>query len=348
MDRATTSRSAWMMSSFRFGRSALSVIAALSASACGVLGADLFTGGAGGSPSTGGAGGTGGTMSSSVGGAVNASSQSSSSGFNVAASSSSSGGPRCGNGICEVGEDSLNCHQDCESNGSAGPGGSGGGGTCDHPACDTGNTLDPSCDPCAATVCASDDYCCNTAWDGQCVDEADEMCGPCCGNGECNNSEGCNSCEDDCGACPVMPTCPHSACFVGDALDPMDCRDPCADEVCAQMGGCCGGPNYGGDCQTLATMLCGADPCITDVCAAMPACCTNGWTQACVDQAKTTCNTQCNCAHSICTDGDKLDPGCNPCAAAVCTVDDYCCNAGWDGICVGEVATICGIVCGPR
>jgi len=69
------------------------------------------------------------------------------------------------------------------------------------------------------------------------------------------------------------------------------------------------------------------------------------WSQACVDQAKTSCNTQCNCAHSICQNGAALPTDCNPCVAELCKVDDYCCNTDWDGLCIGEVESICGITC---
>jgi len=69
------------------------------------------------------------------------------------------------------------------------------------------------------------------------------------------------------------------------------------------------------------------------------------WDQACVDQAKMSCKHQCNCQHSICQNGGPLGNDCNPCVTELCKVDDYCCNNGWDGQCVGEVGSICGITC---
>ncbi len=51
------------------------------------------------------------------------------------------------------------------------------------------------------------------------------------------------------------------------------------------------------------------------------------------------------CAHPKCEVGGPLDPACDPCVAAVCALDSFCCNINWDGQCVAEVATICGETC---
>lgn len=243
--------------------------------------------------------------------------------------------PVCGDSLCNGTENPQNCAQDC---------------SCSHPVCETGGPLVADCDPCVEMVCAADPYCCDQGWDGPCVGAAESMCGAgCCGDGQCDG-EDCASCEQDCGVCPPEPQCPHSVCFDGGPLDPALCFDPCADEVCMAQPACCEGspPGWGGSCTVLAQMTCGADPCITAVCAMDPTCCTDNWTQACIDLAKTECNTQCDCAHNICEGdqpGDPLTPTCNPCVEAVCEVDPYCCSDDWDGYCVGEVETICGINC---
>jgi hypothetical protein len=53
------------------------------------------------------------------------------------------------------------------------------------------------------------------------------------------------------------------------------------------------------------------------------------------------------CAHDVCSVGDKLTVGCDPCATAVCAQDSYCCDVEWDQLCVDEVAQFCmGITCG--
>ena len=263
--------------------------------------------------------------------------------------------PTCGDGQCNGNETGQTCAQDC---------------SCAHNICQTGDPLAADCDPCVTMVCAQDPFCCDNSWDGTCVSEADSICGAgCCGDGQCNGvdcascpqdcggvcvcgdgkceAEDCASCAQDCGVCVPEPECPHSVCFVGSALDPSVCFDPCAEEVCMADPNCCMGspPPWGGECTVLGHMTCGADACITAVCNQDPTCCTDNWTQACVDLAKTECNTQCDCAHTICTEGAALAATCNPCVDAVCTVDPYCCQGGWDGYCVGEVEKICGINC---
>ncbi|KAI9324948.1 aspartic peptidase domain-containing protein [Zopfochytrium polystomum] len=58
-----------------------------------------------------------------------------------------------------------------------------------------------------------------------------------------------------------------------------------------------------------------------------------------------TTTTATTCAHSICTTGTKLKSSCDPCAAQIIAQDSYCGSTSWDSVCVGEVASICGITC---
>jgi hypothetical protein len=51
------------------------------------------------------------------------------------------------------------------------------------------------------------------------------------------------------------------------------------------------------------------------------------------------------CAHAICTTGNKLVSGCNPCATKICAKDSYCCTVGWNKYCVDEVSSICHQSC---
>ena len=53
----------------------------------------------------------------------------------------------------------------------------------------------------------------------------------------------------------------------------------------------------------------------------------------------------CGCAHAFCDVGVALVASCDPCVAAICAVDPFCCTTEWDSICVDEVATECGITC---
>lgn len=101
----------------------------------------------------------------------------------------------------------------------AGGGGTGGGGTgpsCDHAPCEIGAALTADCDPCAAALCATDAFCCDTSWDEYCVQEAQGL--------------------SECGCTPPV-VCAHDLCTAGDALDPA--CDPCAQTVCEADGFCC-------------------------------------------------------------------------------------------------------------
>jgi hypothetical protein len=47
---------------------------------------------------------------------------------------------------------------------------------CLHDICETGAALDPSCDTCAAQICESDTFCCDTEWSDECVGEVASIC----------------------------------------------------------------------------------------------------------------------------------------------------------------------------
>jgi hypothetical protein len=60
--------------------------------------------------------------------------------------------------------------------------------TCAHSTCAAGAMLHPACDACAGQICAVDPYCCNNAWDAQCVAEVQSVCGQTC-NGQAQSDE---------------------------------------------------------------------------------------------------------------------------------------------------------------
>lgn len=255
----------------------------------------------------------------------------------------------CGDGVCDMalGETNALCPQDCA-------------GMCAHSICQPSqDPLDNNCDPCVVSVCNQNPDCCNKGWGGDCVGLVNQLCNnACCGDGQCVGEQ-CDGCVDDCGHCPPGPTCAHSICKGSDNAAPLNtqnCFDPCMDLVCANINAttdnCCQPepPAWSAECTDLAHNLCPEYTCIQDVCAALPTCCTGHWTAACVAKAVDTpsCKTSCDCAHDPCSagpDGTPLDAGCDPCVAAVCAADTYCCNNDWDGICVGEVGTLCGVQC---
>lgn len=55
------------------------------------------------------------------------------------------------------------------------------------------------------------------------------------------------------------------------------------------------------------------------------------------DLAETTCG------HSICETGPAVSSTCDTCVVNICSRDPFCCTTSWDGICVGEVSSVCGL-----
>jgi len=81
----------------------------------------------------------------------------------------------------------------------------------------------------------------------------------------------------------------------------------------------------------------------TDCAAQGQVCTLDGGTAACVSPPQV-------CGHDICAVGGPLTAGCDTCAGSICAADPFCCIVAWDGICVGEVTTVCQETCpaGPR
>ncbi len=340
----------------------------------GAIGGSGGTGGAGGS---GASTGTGGSGASSTGGSGG--SGASSTGGMPNGGTGGTTGPVCGDGICEAAEQNT-CPADCQPADCAHPTCEEGvaldpacspcvAAICQNDAycCDTawdGSCANATNNPmfgctacCGNGTCGAGENCDSCAadcgscvcGDGQCLGETCESCaqdcGACsCGDGACTPGVGetCSSCQVDCGICQ---NCPHSACFAGAALDPVVCQEACPDLVCAMNQNCCTVNGWNAACQNLSLQLCPGNECIESVCAQNPSCCNANWTQACVELAKTTCNVGCDCAHSVCQDGEKMVKTCSRCVEDVCTMDPYCCDQAWDGICVDEAQYVCLIDC---
>ncbi len=203
-----------------------------------------------------------------------------------------------GYGKCLIGPDEP-CPEDSTGPGMGGNGaggnGAGGGSTgCAHDLCESGVALVASCDPCAAEVCAADDYCCDMDWDGLCVALVDDLC-----DNLCN---------------PVV-MCEHSVCMTGDALT--DGCDPCVTSVCAADDLCCdeivgwdttcvAAVKNGNDHPACAHLCCAHNECLAgaaldascslcaqNVCMLDSWCCTEEWDSLCV--AKAQAEPSCNC-----------------------------------------------------
>ncbi|HZO14056.1 MAG TPA: DUF6748 domain-containing protein [Polyangiaceae bacterium] len=106
--------------------------------------------------------------------------------------------------------------------------------SCAHSECSAGTKLDASCSSCADSVCAADSYCCNNEWDSICVAAAEQSCQTCT---------------------PPAPTCAHSECGTGVALE--------------------------SECSSCAKAVCGIDS----------YCCNNEWDSVCVDEAASMCGS---------------------------------------------------------
>ncbi|MDZ4824535.1 MAG: hypothetical protein SH856_13840, partial [Flavobacteriales bacterium] len=213
-------------------------------------------------------------------------------------------------------------------------------------------------DPCAASVCAVDPFCCNTAWDSICASEAaaDPNCAYCLtplGTLGCTDINACNynpaACADD-GSCILPDGCNDPAACNYDAAA------LCDDGSCLYTSGGCNEVGY-------ADL---SGPCATSVCSYDSFCCTNAWDSICANEAATDANcayclnailgctdpTACNYnAAAQCDDGSCIaaaptadcdvagysDLG-GPCAASVCALDSFCCDVSWDGICAISAA----------
>ena len=290
------------------------------------------------------------------------------------------GGPNaCGNGWCQQGqgENCKTCPQDC------GPCAACGDGECwgDGESC---ITCPQDCGACAGSccqaqngpgcenievmkcVCAMDPYCCDTAWDGICVSEAQQDCGadcPCIPN--CQGKQcGPDGCGGSCGQCPPGVPCNNQGqCGAPDACGngwcqnwqgetcetcPQDCGEcpKCGDGQCQADGGencqsCpedCGPCNGGSCCEAHQSVGCD-DPEITQcVCAMDPYCCQQMWDDICVDEAINQCKAQCDdpCEPQCWTaDGTIMECGPDGCGGVcgICNDASQCVNGKCVGVC---------------
>lgn len=193
----------------------------------------------------------------------------------------------------------------------------------------------PSCNnpDIAACVCAQDAYCCESAWDGQCVGEVNEFkCGACAiPDAGATDSSGTDSVKIDAGPMDVQAGT-QTCCEV--AKTP-SCKDvSIAKCVCAQDGFCCSsawdnlcvgevnkygcgvcavpdaGPTDGGMADAGSSDASPPDAWNGDVPVSSSDCCVASATPGCATKSV---------------------------AACVCAKDSYCCTNKWDSICVGEV-----------
>lgn len=112
-------------------------------------------------------------------------------------------------------------------------------------------------------------------------------------------------------------------------------KEPCSTGADCQFNHHCDNPKAGScahhKCVTGKGLLSTCDPCVTQICANTPSCCAQPITGTCL--------------HPLCDQGGALKTGCHACVNSICAVDPYCCNTFWDGLCVAEVQSVCGLSC---
>ncbi|MEC9073411.1 MAG: hypothetical protein VX938_13555, partial [Myxococcota bacterium] len=194
-----------------------------------------------------------------------------------------------------------------------------------------------------ACVCAIDSYCCDTMWDSICVTQADTDCGAACSCDEPGADIACSS-DLDCAKCDTGDLCLGTWSCAGGQCVPGDLVE-CAP---SEIGGCvvnqCD-PSTG-SCQEIDDGSCeDADPCTNDVCDMETGECSNelacGTNHPCESAPYPTSKdeeiTACVCGGSEeDSDGDGQPDF---------EGDSWCCDNGWDSLCVSEAQSYCGAIC---
>ncbi len=207
-----------------------------------------------------------------------------------------------------------------------------GGGAC----CEAHGGLgceDPDVESC---VCEQDAFCCETAWDGVCVEEVDSFgCGMCEAGESCCQPHMGPGCQDDEVAacvCEAMPQCCEEGwgpeCVA--AVDMMECG------MCEMDAGDCCVENNSPACNQPDVAAC--------VCESSPECCEDVWSQACADSVEILGCGVCQFEPGPCCEAGN-GPGCEDpdIAACVCDVAPGCCENEWNDVCADLVGFLgCG------
>ena len=202
----------------------------------------------------------------------------------------------CGNGVCEAGEDSTTCPEDC----TAGECPAGQVADCDGSGeCWTEAWIaDGFCDGTAQQYGA--DLCCYDNDGGDCTEEeCAPIAGACCTDGACTEVL-----PDDCEA--------NGGTFVGGSCEAFPCGSEYED---------CGDPAAGSCFEENGSAGCDNEICCATVCEVDDACCLAEWDAICVEYANQFCNpNQGNCAAGEVEDCD----GSGECWTEAWVGDGYC------------------------
>ena len=185
---------------------------------------------------------------------------------------------------------------------------------CPHDVCSVGAPLSPSCDACAANVCAGDAACCDAYWDATCVAEAGFVCQECQG--------------------PCSPTtCPDGCC------DPMS--GVCSHDGCEFYGVPCGGNHPDPMTSTCSECYQGCETCNATSCSACVPDCTNkncGDPDGCGSRCDGTCGAGEFCSIALGKCSSQCDPSSCP---SGCCDDSGACRTGVDDAACGENGAHC-------
>lgn len=234
--------------------------------------------------------------------------------------------PVCGDGVCELAENTVVCPIDCPP-------------VCGNSVCEPGE--DPECPDC--DVPCGNDVCDN----GEDPENCAQDCASVCGDGLCTFGEDPWVCPFDC-----APVCGNALCEPGESLlCPQDCCTNCDDGVACTVGKC---ETEGKDCvqvvvegQCLINGECVEPNALnpgSDCESCQPAVDKTAWVPLdgppCDDG--NACTVAERCVDGSCTDGVEVDcDDGNPCTTDFCDVDGACGSAPKAGPCEdGDECTI--------
>ena len=217
----------------------------------------------------------------------------------------------------------------------------------------------PGCNQgkCCGAVCTIDSFCCETAWDDQCVSIADTVsdcvrltCGsfgagpPCFAHSNpASENEACCTlvCDDD----------PYCCDFEWDT----NCVELARTFPSCSCASTCGDPCAGDCCSAHDNPSCENASCCDAVCLLDDYCCTVTWDAVCAQAARSICTGPDEaCPLALCGDPSLQDcclpsnaPNClqSGCCTAVCVVDQFCCQTAWDEQCVALASDVSACDC---
>jgi hypothetical protein len=212
--------------------------------------------------------------------------------------------------------------------------------------------------PCGDAVCALDAYCCQFAWDSNCVDLARTV--PSCG---CTYACG-DSCAGSCCRAHANANCDDPACCRLVCAQDAYCCETEWDSVCASIArqSCSGandacpvppcGSSLLPSCCTINVLPnCSDQACCAAVCRVDSFCCTIQWDSSCAQQARSGNFSACRCDDGGCGSSSAgscysvhASPSCSDlgCCQTVCAYEASCCDTAWDANCVTIANFFCG------